>query len=81
MDAEATVLAGTFQAHEDAVGDGGPLWVLLGAVHAHLVPGLGLELPEPSRCRHLVGSEGRCGSEADNGRRVGLLLHLHRLKK
>jgi len=64
VDAEATVLAGAFEAHEDAVGDGGPLRVLLGAVNADLVPGLGLQVPEPPRRRRHRGSdlEGReCG--------------------
>lgn len=39
--AKAAVLAAALQAHEDAVGDGGPLRVLHLAVHAHLAAGVG----------------------------------------
>lgn len=53
VDAEAAVLAGALEAHEDTVRDRGPLGVLLGAIDAGLVGGLGLELAEaPRRCRH-----------------------------
>lgn len=37
VDAEAAVLAGAVEAHEDAIGDGSPLGVLLVAVDAGLV--------------------------------------------
>lgn len=47
MDAEAAVLAGALEAHEDAVRNRRPLRVFLGAIDADLVAGLGLELPEP----------------------------------
>lgn len=45
MDAEAAVFAGAFEAHEDAVGNGCPLRVFLGAIDADLVAGLRLEVP------------------------------------
>nr|GMC87180.1 hypothetical protein TEA_016824 [Ipomoea batatas] len=50
VDSEAAVLAGALQAHEDSVGDGGPLRVLLGAVDADLVPWL--RLPKPHQNIH-----------------------------
>lgn len=37
MNAEATVFAGAFETHENAVGNGGPLWIFLGTVDADLV--------------------------------------------
>ena len=46
VDAEAAVLAGAVEAHEDAVGDGGPLGVLLLAVDAGFVGGERLEVAE-----------------------------------
>lgn len=46
VDAEAAVLPGAFEAHEDSVGYGGPLRVLLGAVDARPVPRLRLELAQ-----------------------------------
>ena len=44
------MLAGTFETHEDAVGDGGPLGVFLRAVDAGFVGGLGLEVAETTGC-------------------------------
>nr|GMD43457.1 hypothetical protein TEA_016824 [Ipomoea batatas] len=38
VDPEAAVLAGALEAHEDAVGDGRPLRILLRAIHADPVP-------------------------------------------
>lgn len=46
MDSEAAVDGGAVEAEEDAVGDGGPGWVLGVAVEAHLVLRLGLEAAE-----------------------------------
>ena len=51
------MLAEALKAHEDAVGDGGPLRVLLGPVHADLVPYRGLQVSELPRHRRLGGSD------------------------
>jgi len=48
VNAEAPVLARALETHEDAVGDGRPLGILLGAVHADLVSRMGLKIPQNS---------------------------------